>query len=81
MVEVTGGQAFFPSALKDLESSYEKVLAEIKAQYHLGYLPSNVARDGNWRKVEIKLKRSDLKVRTRKGYFALFKDSGAQPRD
>jgi VWFA-related protein len=79
MVDATGGQAFFPSALKDLDASYEKVLADIKAQYHLGYLPSNVAQDGAWRKVEIKVNRGDLKVRTRKGYFAPFKDSRAQP--
>jgi Ca-activated chloride channel family protein len=74
MVDATGGQAFFPSALKDLDSAYEKVLAEIKAQYHLGYLPTNAAQDGSWRKVDIKLKRSDLKVRARKGYFAVYKD-------
>jgi Ca-activated chloride channel homolog len=75
MVDATGGEAFFPYALKDLDSAYEKVLAEIKAQYHLGYVPTNMAQDGSWRKVEIKLKRSDLKVRTRKGYFAPYKAS------
>jgi Ca-activated chloride channel family protein len=75
MVEATGGQAFFPSALKDLDSSYEKVLNEIKAQYHLGYLPTNTTHDGQWRKVEVKVKRSDLKLRTRKGYFAPFKST------
>lgn len=74
MVDATGGQAFFPYALKELDSAYEKVLAEIKAQYHLGYLPINAAQDGTWRRVDIKLKRSDLKLRTRKGYFAAFKD-------
>jgi Ca-activated chloride channel family protein len=75
MVDATGGQAFFPYSLKDLDSSYEKVLAEIKAQYHLGYLPTNTTPDGNWRKVEIKLKRPELKLRTRKGYFAPYKAS------
>jgi Ca-activated chloride channel family protein len=80
MVEVTGGQAFFPYALKDLDASYEKVLAEIKAQYHLGYLPSNAAQDGTWRAVDIKLKRPDLKIRTRKGYFASLKDAGSKPK-
>lgn len=74
MVDATGGQAFFPYALKELDSAYEKVLAEIKAQYHLGYLPSNLAQDGTWRRVDIKLKRADLKLRTRKGYFAALKD-------
>jgi VWFA-related protein len=75
MVEATGGQAFFPSALKDLDNSYEKVLNEIKAQYHLGYLPTNTTHDGQWRKVEVKVKRPDLKLRTRKGYFAPFKST------
>jgi Ca-activated chloride channel family protein len=70
LVETTGGQAFFPMAMKEVESAYEKVLAEVKGQYHLGYLSSNAARDGKWRKVEIKLKRGDLRVRSRKGYFA-----------
>ncbi len=70
IVETTGGQAFFPTALKDLDASYEKVLAEIKAQYQLGYLSTNTAQDGAWRKVEIKTKRPGLKVRSRKGYFA-----------
>ena len=37
LTEATGGQAFFPTAMKDVESAYDKVLAEIKGQYHLGY--------------------------------------------
>ncbi len=37
LAEATGGQAFFPAAMKDVESAYDKVLAEIKGQYHLGY--------------------------------------------
>jgi Ca-activated chloride channel homolog len=73
IAETTGGQAFFPTAMKDVESAYEKVLAEINGQYHLGYVSSNVATDGGWRSVEIKLKRADLRVRARKGYFAAYK--------
>jgi VWFA-related protein len=73
MVEATGGQVFFPSHLKDLDSAYEKVLAEIKAQYYLGYASTNATLDGAWRKVEIKLKRDELRARSRKGYYAPFK--------
>ena len=76
MVEATGGQAFFPSSLKDLDASYEKVLAEITAQYHLGYASTNAAQDGAWRKVEIRTKRPDIKLRSRKGYFGPYKESG-----
>jgi Ca-activated chloride channel family protein len=75
LVEPTGGTAFFPMAMKDVESAYDKVLAEIKGQYHLGYLSSNAATDGAWRKVEIKVKRPGLKVRTRKGYYGPYKTS------
>jgi len=75
MAETTGGQAFFPSAMTDVESAYEQVLAEINGQYHLGYLSSNTATDGAWRKVEIKLKRDDLRVRSRKGYFGPYKQA------
>ncbi len=74
MVEATGGQAFFPSALKDLDASYAKVLAEINALYYLGYSSTNLAQDGAWRRVEIKVRRPDVRVRSRKGYFAPYKD-------
>jgi VWFA-related protein len=73
--EATGGQAFFPAAMKGVEEAYEKVLAEINGQYHLGYVSSNTATDGAWRKVEIKVERDDLRVRSRKGYFAPYKPS------
>jgi Ca-activated chloride channel homolog len=73
LTEATGGQAFFPAAMKDVESAYDKVLAEVKGQYHLGYLSTSGTTDGAWRKVEIKVKRPDLRVRTRKGYFGPYK--------
>lgn len=71
----SGGQAFFPLAMKQIEDAYDKIVAQIRAQYSLGYVSTNVRRDGRWRKVEIKVKRaglSDLKVQARKGYFAPF---------
>jgi VWFA-related protein len=77
MAEATGGHAFFPYAIKDVEAAYEKVVAQIRAQYSLGYTSTNTAQDGSWRKVAIKLTRSDLRdarVHARKGYFALYKE-------
>jgi len=76
IAEVTGGQAFFPMAIKELDSVYDKVVAEIRAQYTLGYLSTNEKTDGAWRKVEIKMVRKegrDLRVRARKGYFGPYK--------
>jgi Ca-activated chloride channel family protein len=77
IAESTGGQAFFPSAMKDVEVAYDKVAAQIRAQFSLGYTPTNLAQDGRWRKVEIKLTRPDLKdarIQSRKGYFALYRE-------
>ena len=70
---MTGGQAFFPTSLKELDTLYEKILKEIAARYTLGYLSSDQRADGTWRAVEIKLKRQDLRgarLRTRPGYYA-----------
>jgi VWFA-related protein len=75
LVEATGGQAFFPMGMKEVDTAYEKVLAQIKGQYHMGYLSANPATDGAWRRVEIKVKRPGLRVRARKGYFAPYKTS------
>jgi Ca-activated chloride channel family protein len=73
LAETTGGQAFFPTAMKDVENAYEKVLAEIKGQYHLGYQSANAATDGAWRKVEIKVRRPGVRIRSRQGYFGPYK--------
>jgi len=76
IAEATGGQAFFPTAMKDVEAAYDKIVAQIRAQYSLGYTSTNTKPDGQWRKVEIRIKRpelKDLKIQTRKGYFAPYK--------
>lgn len=71
--EITGGLAFFPTVIKDLDATYEKIAAEIRSQFTLGYLSTNTKLDGSWRKVEIKVNRPGVKVRTRQGYFAPFR--------
>jgi len=79
IAQTTGGQAFFPSAMKDIETFYEKIVAQIRNQYTLGYVSTNTAQDGSWRRVEVRVKRPDLRdvrVQARKGYFALYKEQG-----
>jgi VWFA-related protein len=78
--EMTGGQAFFPVSLKEVDKMYAQIQREIAARYSIGYLSSDEKADGQWREVEVRLKRKDLKgarVRTRGGYFAAYKPSGA----
>ena len=81
IAEATGGQAFFPTSMKDVEADYAKVVAQIRAQYSLAYASTNSKPDGAWRKVDIKLTRPDLKglkVMTRRGYFAPYQESAAK---
>lgn len=75
---LTGGQAYFTSSSKDIESVFDKIRKEISARYSLGYVSSDQRTDGAWRGVEIKLLRRDLKgvkLHTRAGYYAPFKQS------
>jgi len=77
MAELTGGDAFFPSSVKELDKIYAKIERTIAARYSLGYLSTDTRMNGAWRKVQIRLKRSDLKgarLRTREGYFAPYRD-------
>lgn len=78
IAELTGGRAFFPMSANELEAMYDAVLAEIDSQYSLGYVSTNTRLDGNWHKVEVKCLRPDLrdaKIRTRKGYYSLYRPS------
>ena len=73
IAEATGGVAFFPSKVGELDRIYEQVLGEVRAQYAIGYFSTNDKTDGAWRKVEVKVTRPDtkgLRVRARKGYYA-----------
>jgi Ca-activated chloride channel family protein len=73
IAEATGGTAFFPSSVKDLDRIYGQVLGEVRAQYTIGYLSTNEMADGAWRKVDVKITRADakdLRIRARKGYYA-----------
>jgi Ca-activated chloride channel family protein len=67
----TGGQAFFPASLGELNEVYDRIAEELRSEYSLGYVSSNVSRDGRWRRIGILTPgRAGLQVRHRPGYFA-----------
>ncbi len=67
----TGGLFFKSKAsLQRLREVFAQINQEIKNQYSLGYIPSNPTRDGSFRRISVKVKRSGLKVTHRKGYYA-----------
>lgn len=72
----SGGEAFFPIEMKQIEQAYDRILSQIRAQYSVGYISTNTATDGSWRKVDVKVRRAntkDLRVQSRKGYFAPYR--------
>ena len=73
LAEESGGQAFFPRSMREVEEAYAIIEAQIRGQYTLGYVSTNTARDGRWRKVEVRVRRDGLRgteIRARRGYFA-----------
>lgn len=70
MAEITGGSMFYARRLEDLDQAYQQVASELRAIYSLGYYPSNTRRDGNWRRIKVKVKGKNLSVQTRAGYYA-----------
>jgi Ca-activated chloride channel homolog len=74
IADQTGGRALAASNLRDLPSIAERIGIELRNQYVLAYTPSNVNRDGKYRKIEVKLQQPKalppLKARWRLGYYA-----------
>jgi VWFA-related protein len=68
MAEDTGGRAFFDS--NSFGAVFERVVNDTSAYYVLGYSSTNAARDGRFRRIKVRLKRTDLKLEYRSGYYA-----------
>lgn len=66
----TGGRAFFPQHVKDLAAVYGDIREELAGQYWLAYVSNSAQRDGQWRRVSVRVTRPAVTVRTRHGYFA-----------
>lgn len=54
----------------DLAKGLQRIADETRVYYLIGYNPTNTARDGRFRKIELKVAAKDVRVRARKGYYA-----------
>jgi VWFA-related protein len=71
LTEATGGEAFYPKELAEVERIAQEVARDIRNQYTITYSPSNVALDGSFREIKITSNAPGRpSVRTRSGYYA-----------
>lgn len=80
ITDSTGGKAFFPREVEELDPIFRQIAEELKNQYRISYVPSNEDKEGAWRRIDVQVKNAEekgLKVRAKKGYFS---DGEKQPR-
>ncbi len=77
----TGGKAFFDS--NDFAPAFAQVQKDTSEYYAIGFRSTNMARDGKYRKLTIKIDRPGIKLEYRPGYYAPadFRHSGKQDRE
>jgi Ca-activated chloride channel family protein len=72
LAEQTGGQAYFPKSLKDVDGIAQEVAQDIRTQYTIEYRSTKPPSEGGYREIHVEAKEKGyrgLQVRTRTGYF------------
>ncbi|MGH9968503.1 MAG: VWA domain-containing protein [Pyrinomonadaceae bacterium] len=74
IAEQTGGRAYFPHSERELRDAFNQIQRDLREQYLVAYAPSNKARDGSYRRIQIEVVnpelRKQLKLNHRAGYFS-----------
>ncbi len=81
LAEDTGGRAFFNQ--NDFGEVFDRVIADTSAYYTIGFSSTNPAKDGRFRRVRVRVNRTDVKLEYRAGYYAPhdFAHSGKEDRE
>jgi VWFA-related protein len=67
----TGGRAYFPNSIGELDQVYDRIAEELRTLYSIGYVSSNARRDGKWRRIVVRVPdREGLTIRHKLGYYA-----------
>jgi VWFA-related protein len=78
----TGGMAFFPKSIEQIDQIAAEVARDIRNQYTLGYHSTKPTTEPGFRRVEVKAEArgmSKLNVRTRTGYFPIPRRAESRP--
>jgi Ca-activated chloride channel family protein len=70
LAERTGGKIFFPAPGPELDKVFDDIIRELRTQYMIGFYPKGapLTKD-RFHKLEIRVKRPDLTVSARNGYY------------
>lgn len=75
LAEETGG--FLIANTNNLRSGFNTIETDMRNYYVLTYTPKNARFDGKFRTIDVKVKRPDVRIRSRRGYFAVRAPAGA----
>jgi VWFA-related protein len=67
--EPTGGRMFDLRSKTSLDEFFRIIEAELRSQYSLGFVPSNAAGDRSFHKLQVRVRRTGMRVLARKGYY------------
>ena len=69
--DLSGGRMLLPQEVSQLEAEFGRVVEDLRRRYVIGYTSTNGERNGNWRKVDIRVKSApQITVRSSGGYSA-----------
>jgi VWFA-related protein len=69
LAKETGAGYFEPTKKLPIEAIYSQIEEELRNQYNLGYTPDKAAGSGEYRRIQLTVRRKDLVVQTREGYY------------
>ena len=70
LAQETGGRAFFPNEADELPKIYQEISDELSSQYSVGYISGNPLRNGQWRRIVVRVDRESIEARAKQGYYA-----------
>ncbi len=74
----TGGAVYLPKTTEQLDHAFDQIAADLSQQYVLSYYPNTDRHDGRLHLLELTVKsRNDVRVRSRRGYYAPRKPGGS----
>jgi Ca-activated chloride channel homolog len=79
LAKASGGEAFFPDTLSEVQPICERIARDIRNQYSISYVPSNQRQDGGYRTIRVRTSKSGATVITRAGYVAAVVNTAGTP--